>query len=234
MTKHALNAFLATSVTFANEVASICEVVGADAKEVERGLKSDRRIGAGAYLAPGAAFAGGTLARDVGFLTGVGRARGITTPLLASILPSNAAHRLWAQNLLRTLFADLSRTTVAVWGLTYKSGTDTLRESPAVELCEWILREGAQLRVHDPVVRSLPPQWGSAVARTDSPLAAVRGAQALVLAVDWPVYREVDGAELLQSIDQLVVLDPNRMRPDLATAAARLRYFAVGIPRTSA
>jgi len=234
MTKHALNAFLATSVTFANEVASICEVVGADAKEVERGLKSDRRIGAGAYLAPGAAFAGGTLARDVGFLTGVGRARGITTPLLASILPSNAAHRLWAQKMLHTLFADLSRTTIAVWGLTYKSGTDTLRESPAVELCEWILREGAQLRVHDPVVRSLPPQWGSAVARTDSPLAAVRGAQALVLAVDWPVYREVDGAELLQSIDQLVVLDPNRMRPDLATAAARLRYLAVGMPRTSA
>jgi UDPglucose 6-dehydrogenase len=234
MTKHALNAFLATSVTFANEVASICEVVGADAKEVERGLKSDRRIGAGAYLAPGAAFAGGTLARDVGFLTGVGRARGITTPLLASILPSNAAHRLWAQNLLRTLFADLSRTTIAVWGLTYKSGTDTLRESPAVELCEWILHEGAQLQVHDPVVRSLPQQWGSAVRRTDSPLAAVRGAQALVLAVDWPVYREVDAAELLQSIDQLVVLDPNRMRPDLATTAARLRYFAVGMPRTSA
>jgi UDPglucose 6-dehydrogenase len=234
MTKHALNAFLATSVTFANEVASICEVVGADAKEVERGLKSDRRIGAGAYLAPGAAFAGGTLARDVGFLTGVGRARGITTPLLASILPSNAAHRLWAQNTLRTLFADLSRTNIAVWGLTYKSGTDTLRESPAVELCEWILREGAQLRVHDPVVRSLPPQWGSAVRRTDSPLAAVHGAQALVLAVDWPVYREVDGAELLQSIDQLVVLDPNRMRPDLATIAARLRYFAVGMPRAPA
>ena len=234
MTKHALNAFLATSVTFANEVASICEAVGADAKEVERGLKSDRRIGAGAYLAPGAAFAGGTLARDVGFLTGVGRARGLTTPLLASILPSNAAQRLWAQNLLRTLFADLSRTAIAVWGLTYKSGTDTLRESPAIELCEWILREGAQLRVHDPVVRSLPPQWGSAVRRTDSPLAAVHGAQALVLAVDWPVYREIDGAELLQSIDQLVVLDPNRMRPDLATAAGRLRYFAVGMPRPSA
>ena len=234
MTKHALNAFLATSVTFANEVASICESVGADAKEVERGLKSDRRIGAGAYLAPGAAFAGGTLGRDVGFLNGIARARGITTPLLASILPSNAAHRLWAQNILRTLFADLSRATIAVWGLTYKAGTDTLRESPAVELCEWILRERAQLRVHDPVVRSLPQQWGNAVRRTDCPLAAVRGAQALVLAVDWPMYREVDGAQLLQSVEQLAVLDPNRIRPDLAIAGARLRYFAVGMPRTAA
>jgi UDPglucose 6-dehydrogenase len=230
MTKHAINAFLAASVTFANEVASICESVGADGKEVERGLKSDRRIGRGAYLAPGAAFAGGTLARDVAFLSGVARARGIATPLLSAILPSNAAHRLWAQNLLRALFADLSRATIAVWGLTYKPGTDTLRGSPAVELCEWILREGAQLRVHDPVVRDLPQQWGNTALRTDSPLAAVRGADALVMAVGWPMYREVDAAELIQSADQLVVLDPNRMRPDLAAAGARLRYFAVGMP----
>ncbi len=230
MTKHAINAFLAASVTFANEVATICESVGADGKQVEHGLKSDRRIGPGAYLAPGAAFAGGTLARDVAFLSGVARARGIATPLLSAILPSNAAHRLWAQNILRTLFADLSRTTIAVWGLTYKPGTDTLRGSPAVELCEWILREGALLRVHDPVVRSLPQHWGNAVERTDSPLAAARGAHALVMAVDWPMYREVDVAGLIRDVDQLVVLDANRMRPDLAGTGARLRYFAVGRP----
>src|SRR5262249_23256310 len=208
----------------------ICESVGADGKQVERGLKSDRRIGPGAYLAPGAAFAGGTLARDVAFLSGVARARGIATPLLSAILPSNAAHRLWAQNMLRTLFADLSRPTVAVGGLTYKPGTDTLRGSPAVELCEWILREGAQLRVHDPVVRELPPQWGNAVQRTDSPLTAVRGSDALVMAVAWPMYREVDAAELMRGVDALVVLDANRIRPDLAAAGARLRYFAVGTP----
>jgi UDPglucose 6-dehydrogenase len=228
MTKHALNAFLAASVTFANEVASVCESVGADGKQVERGLKSDRRIGPGAYLAPGAAFAGGTLAREVGFLNAVARTRRIATPLLSAILPSNAAHRLWAQNILRGQFTDLSRTTIAVWGLTYKADTDTLRGSPTVELCEWLLREGAQLRVHDPLVRGLPEHWTHAVRRTDSPLAAVRGAQALVVTVGWPLYRQVPVAELLEGVDELVVLDPDRIRPDLAAVGARLRYFAVG------
>jgi len=159
MTKHALNAFLAASVTFANEVARMCELVGADAKQVERGLKSDPRIGPRAYLAPGAAFAGGTLARDVAFLNQIARERAIATPLLASILPSNAAHRRWAQQALRTLFGDLSRTTVAVWGLTYKPGTDTLRRSLAVELCDWLLEQGATIRVHDPIVGELPQHW---------------------------------------------------------------------------
>ena len=84
MTKHALNAFLATSVTFANELARLCEAVGADAKEVERGLKSEGRIGPKAYLSPGAAFAGGTLARDLRFLTGFGKEFAVQTPLLQS------------------------------------------------------------------------------------------------------------------------------------------------------
>ncbi len=229
MTKHALNAFLAVSVAFANEVASVCEVVGADAKQVERGLKSDRRIGHGAYLAPGAAFAGGTLARDVSFLGGVTREHGLRAPLLSAVLPSNAAHALWVQNTLRRLFADLPRTTIAVWGLTYKAGTDTLRGSATVELCDWLLREGATLRVHDPAVGNLPPRWDSRVERADSPLAAVRGADALVMTVAWPMYREIGAGQLAEAADGLVVLDPNRCRPDLATANVRLRYFAVGL-----
>jgi UDPglucose 6-dehydrogenase len=229
MTKHALNSFLALSVTFANEIASICEQVGADAKQVEHGLKSDRRIGPGAYLAPGSAFAGGTLARDVAFLTDTALARGITTPLLSAILPSNAAHRLWAQRTLRRLFTNLSRTTIAVWGLTYKPDTDTLRDSPAVELCDWILREGAALRVHDPVVRQLPQHWGANVERSDIPLDAVRGADALVVAVAWPMYREIGALQLVEAADRLVVLDANRLRPDLATVGHHLSYFAVGL-----
>jgi UDPglucose 6-dehydrogenase len=230
MTKHALNAFLAVSVTFANEVASICEVVGADGKQVERGLKTDRRIGTGAYLAPGAAFAGGTLARDVAFLSGIARERGVTTPLLSAVLPSNTALRLWAQNTLRTLFADLSRTTIAVWGLTYKAGTDTLRGSPAVELCDWMLRQGVTIRVHDPAVRGLPSHWGAAAERSESPLAAVRGAQALVIAAAWPMYREIGAEQLTEAADHLVVLDANRFLPHLAAAGGRLSYLAVGMP----
>ena len=229
MTKHALNAFLALSVAFANEVASVCEVVDADAKQVERGLKTDRRIGEGAYLAPGAAFSGGTLARDVSFLDGIARAHRLHTPLLSAVLPSNAAHRLWARRTLRGLFADLSRTTIALWGLTYKAGTDTLRGSAAVELCDWILRQGATLRVHDPAVTALPSHWDNRVERSDSPIAAVRGADALIISFGWPTYSEVSARQLVDATTSLVVLDPNRSRPDLAAADVRLRYFAVGL-----
>jgi UDPglucose 6-dehydrogenase len=230
MTKHAINAFFATSVAFANEIAAICESVGADAKEVERGLKTEIRIGSRAYLSPGAAFAGGTLARDVTFLNQTARGHGMATPLLSSVLPSNDAHGRWMQQKLRALFADLSLTTVAVWGLTYKPGTDTLRRSMSVEFCDWMIREGATVRVHDPVVKNLPDNWCGAVQRYDDPLAAVQGAHALVVATEWPVYRSISSDQLLQCSDRLVVLDANRFLSNLAATEGRLRYFAVGMP----
>jgi UDPglucose 6-dehydrogenase len=182
--------------------------VGADAKEVERGLKTENRIGPRAYLSPGAAFAGGTLARDIAFLNRTARARGMVTPLLSSVLPSNNAHKLWAQRKLRELFADLSEATVAVWGLTYKPGTDTLRRSMSVELCDWMIGEGAAIHVHDPMAKNLPQHWCGAVERYDDPIAAVHGAHALVMATEWPVYLTISSEQLLQCSDCLVVLDP--------------------------
>ncbi|MEK7383945.1 MAG: nucleotide sugar dehydrogenase, partial [Elusimicrobiota bacterium] len=143
MTKHAINSFLAASVVFANEIASLCEEVGADAKEVERGLKSESRIGPRAYLSPGGAFAGGTLARDVEFLKKIGAAKGLAVPLLGAIRPSNDRHKDWTRRKLARYFPSLSGVPVAVWGLTYKPGTDTLRRSLAVELCDWLLEQGA-------------------------------------------------------------------------------------------
>jgi UDPglucose 6-dehydrogenase len=230
MTKHAVNAFLAASVAFANEIASICESVGADAKEVERGLKTEIRIGPRAYLSPGAAFAGGTLARDVAYLNRTAHEHGVITPLLSSVLASNDAHKRWVQRKLRGLFVDLSRTTVAVWGLTYKPGTDTLRRSPSVELCDWMIREGATIRVHDPMVKSLPEHWCDAVERYDDPIAAVFGAHALVVATEWPLYRTISTDQLIQCSPHLVVLDANRFLTNLAATEGRVRYFAVGMP----
>jgi UDPglucose 6-dehydrogenase len=132
MTKHAVNAFLATSVVFINELASLCEQTGADAKEVERGLKTESRIGPRAYLGPGAAFAGGTLARDVVFLRTLGERVERPTPLMDGVEASNRAHRGWAQRRLQAELGTLAGRTVAVWGLTYKPGTDTLRRSTAL------------------------------------------------------------------------------------------------------
>src|SRR5437867_8108440 len=143
MTKHAVNAFLATSVVFANEIATLCEAVGADAKEVERGLKSEARIGPGAYLGPGAAFAGGTLARDLAYLGAMGAANGVPPRLLDAARASNAAHQRWPDRALAALPGGVEGRTVAVWGLTYKPGTDTLRRSSAVALCTRLIAAGA-------------------------------------------------------------------------------------------
>ena len=117
MTKHAVNSFLATSVTFINELAALCERTGADAKEVERGLKTERRIGPHAYLSPGGAFAGGTLARDVAFLRTLGTNVGRPTPLMDGVVASNAAHRMWARRWLESDLGDLAGTKIAVGAL---------------------------------------------------------------------------------------------------------------------
>jgi UDPglucose 6-dehydrogenase len=229
MTKHAINAFLATSIAFANEIAGICESVGADAADVERGLKTERRIGPGAYLSPGGAFSGGTLARDVALLGRTSLEHEIATPLLSAVLPSNNLHKQWARRKLRNHCADLSQTTVAVWGLTYKVGTDTLRRSLAVELCDWLVNEGAAVRVHDPMAKDLPERWSASVTRLSDPLEAAMGADALVIATGWPEYRQVSADQLLARCGDLLVLDANRSVPQLAAQPQRLKYFAVGM-----
>ncbi len=232
MTKHALNAFLAVSVTFANEIAALCEGVGADAKEVERGLKSEGRIGPKAYLAPGGAFAGGTLARDVSFLTHIGAANGRSTPLLAGVLTSNADHRLWARRTLQRLLGSLDGLCVAVWGLTYKPGTDTLRRSESVALCTWLAEQGARVQTHDPAVATLPEDLARKVTLCRTPLEAACGASALVVATEWPEYASLSAQAIVGAMRQPVVVDPNRF---LASTfqGSRATYVAVGAPWAS-
>ena len=213
MTKHALNAFLATSIAFINEIAVVCESVGADASEVARGVKTDARIGPRAYLSPGGAFAGGTLARDIEFLKSHR-----SLPLISAVKTSNDQHKNWTRTKLREILGDLKTKTVAVWGLTYKPGTDTLRRSTAIELCRWLVTQGARVRAHDPAVKSVPPDLH--VELCASAAEAIRGADALVIATEWPDYRT---AEVPPGT---VVIDPN----GFLQSRSNVRYYAVGKP----
>jgi UDPglucose 6-dehydrogenase len=227
MTKHALNAFLATSVTFINEIASICEQVGADAKEVERGLKSESRIGPKAYLGPGGAFAGGTLARDIAFLTKLGQENDLPIHLVPAIRASNDAHKNWSRRRLVQLLGDLTGKTIAVWGLTYKPGTDTLRRSSAVELCQWLLEQGASVQAHDPAVKSLPNHFAT-IHLCDSPLEAVRDADALVVATEWPDYRAVPISEVVSALRTPLVIDANGFLAASLGSLPNVTYVIVG------
>jgi UDPglucose 6-dehydrogenase len=230
MTKHALNAFLAISITFINELAVICEAVGADAKQVERGLKSEARIGPGAYLSPGGPFAGGTLARDIIFLTQIGAAHGVSTHLFSAVRASNDTHKQWVQRKLLGLLEKLYGQTIAIWGLTYKSGTDTLRRSAAIELCHWLVGQGARVQVHDPAVRKLPEDLERLITLESSPLEAVKGAHALIVATEWQEYRAVLADEVVANMATAIVIDANRFLGPSLGADSRIRYAAVGKP----
>jgi len=229
MTKHAINAFLATSVTFANEIAAVCELVGADAKEVERGLKTESRIGPKAYLSPGGPFAGGTLARDIEFLGSLAKNKLLSIPLLSSVRSSNNAHKNWPKRKLLESFGNLQNVVVAVWGLTYKAGTDTLRRSLSIELCDWLLENGALLQVSDPAVKTLPDHWGTRVKNFTSPLQAVINAQALVVGTEWPQFREALKSLPAKFSDNLLVIDANRYIHDYVNLS-KVKYLSVGTP----
>ena len=232
MTKHAINSFLATSVTFANEIAAICELVGADAKEVERGLKTEMRIGSKAYLGPGGPFAGGTLARDIEFLGVESRAKNLITPLLSSVRVSNDEHKNWVRRKLLEKFPSLKGVAIAIWGLTYKPGTDTLRRSLAVELCDWLIEQKAIVHVHDPVVKELPERWAGKVVSHARALDAVTAASALVVGTEWQEFRQA--ATELGSVasPDFVVIDANR-HLQAAVLPLGLTYIAVGTPAAS-
>jgi len=207
MIKHAINAFLATSITFMNEIARICERVGADAKEVERGLKSESRIGPGAYLSPGGPFAGGTLARDVMVLTEIAQEKKEPLALIPAIKLSNDQHKGWAIQSLRVELGSLAGSVIAVLGLTYKPGTDTLRRSLAIELCRSLLREGAEVRAYDPVVEALPDELSEVTLSCDLN-SVVEGAAATVVCTEWPQIRTADWEKLSRD-NKLFVVDAN-------------------------
>ena len=227
MTKHAINAFLATSVSFINEIASICELVEADAKEVERGLKSDSRIGPKAYLAPGGPIAGGTLTRDISFLEFESKKNNLSSPLISAVLPSNNEHKNWIRRKLQEKFVSLSGISVAIWGLTYKPYTDTLRRSLAVELIDWLISQNAKIFVYDPVVKNLPKQWEGKITYCETSLETLVNAQALVIGTEWPEFNKTSNKISTIAKQNLVIIDPN---PHLyiTVLKADIRYITVG------
>jgi UDPglucose 6-dehydrogenase len=228
MTKHAINAFLAMSVTFANELARLCEVVGADAKEVERGLKSEGRIGPKAYLAPGVAFSGGTLARDLRFLTQFGRQHHVQTPLFDGVITGNDTHKGWAREKIATLLKGVSEPVVAVLGLTYKPGTDTLRRSASVELCRWMHSQGYRIQAHDPAIKSLPNDLKSVITLAPSAREALIGVDLAVVATEWPDFRTLSSTDFLNSMGRPAVIDPNWILAQSLASEPRIRYVTTG------
>ena len=228
LTKHALNAFLATSVAFINEVARLGETVGADTREVERMLKSEPRIGPRAYIRPGGAYGGGTLARDINYLIERGEAGGCRMPLFRGVRDSNDAHREWTYTALVRLLGSLEGQSIAVLGLTYKPDTDTLRRSPAVDLCLRVAAAGGRVIAYDPAVNALPPELAGAFELANNPHEALRGSSAAVVATEWPVFRSLGAEAFLAGRAHATVIDPGGFLAAELQSDRRIRYVVVG------
>ncbi|MBX3736374.1 MAG: UDP-glucose/GDP-mannose dehydrogenase family protein [Candidatus Didemnitutus sp.] len=229
MVKHALNGFLALSIAFINEIATVAETVGADAAEISAGLKSEPRIGPRAYLGAGGPFAGGTLARDVVALSELGAVRQLPLALIPAIKQSNDRHRSWAARKISAALADVPHPTIAVLGLAYTPGTSTLRRSAAVELCRALAASGATVRAFDPLIRETDAEHRD-IPLVASPNAALAGAHAVAICTEWSALRELDWPALLASMARPVVVDANRHIEKLAAGHPGLVYLTVGRP----
>ncbi len=227
MTKHALNSFLALSITFINEIARLCEHVGADAKEVSQALKSEARIGPRAYLGPGGPFAGGTLARDVVSLTKLAEAKGEKISVIPAVKTSNDLHRGWAFARVQICVGDLSGKRIGILGLTYKTNTDTLRRSTALELCAKLLDAGAIVSAYDPAVKSLPKEFKS-ISLGNDVAGVLKGVDAAVICTEWPQFRQADWQKIAAKMRAKIFVDANRFLENELKTIPGIRHFSVG------
>ena len=233
MTKHAINAFLATSVTFANELAAVCERAGADARSVERGLKSDVRIGPKAYVRAGEAFAGGTLARDLAFLATIGDREQLALQQLRATAASNERHRDWTYERVASISGGVAGRRVAILGLVYKPGTDTLRASASVALARRLTAAGATVVAYDPAIPADDSRLAHVAVTVASAADALADADVAVVATAWPQFKEIP-AEHFARMRGTLVVDPGRFLEDRLDALGGMRYVAFGRPETAA
>jgi len=227
MAKHALNAFLATSISFVNELADLAEACGADLRDVVRALRHDRRIGPHAFLSPGPGFSGGTLGRDVQTLRRLARDAGRDTLQLDATLAVNSARVSKLIQKLTRACGGLRGRRVGLLGLTYKPGTSTLRRSHALELAGLLLAAGAEVQAFDPQV-SRPPPEPQGLALCADAYRAAEAADALVVITPWPEFKSLDLLRLRGAMRQAVLLDAHNLLDDHAARNAGFHYCGVG------
>jgi len=211
--KYAANAFLVTKLSFANAIAAVCEAVGADIDDVVLGLGHDSRIGA-SHLRPGPGWGGSCFPKDSRALIHQAGQAGYDFRFLDSAVEVNLQQfDRMVDKVRRAVGGDLSGRTVAVWGLTFKAGTDDLRDSPALEVVDRLLAAGAGLRAHDPTVPVWRDPVPTAVELFDDPVEACRGADALVVLTEWPAFTTVDPGVALGVMAGRAVVDTRNLLP---------------------
>ena len=228
--KYGANAFLALKISFINELAALAERMGADIREVARGIGLDARIGL-RFLQAGLGWGGSCFPKDTLALLAMGREYGLRLPIVEAAWEVNARQRERVVEKLLGELKTLKGKTIALLGLSFKPHTDDLRDSPALALARLLLERGAFVRAHDPV--ALPRarrEVGRSLEYAETPEAVLAGADAVVLATDWPEYRTWPWRELRPLLRHALVVDARNHLDGEALARAGYRYLGVGIP----
>ena len=235
MTKYAANAMLATRISFMNQIARLCDAVGADVTLVRKGIGSDRRIGP-AFLFPGPGYGGSCFPKDVKALMRTGEDKGVPLDILHAVEVANERQkRVLFEKLERRLGAALRGATIAVWGLAFKAETDDVRESPALVLVEQLLAAGVHVRVHDPAaLGSARRQLGERVTYAAHAYDAVEGAAALAIVTEWLEYRNPDFERIKQALSRRLIVDGRNLYDPQRMARLGFIYESIGRPAACA
>jgi UDPglucose 6-dehydrogenase len=229
ITKYGANAMLATRISFMNQMADLCERVGADVTMVRRGLGTDRRIGS-AFLFPGPGYGGSCFPKDVKALIRTAQSMGMEPSLWESVeLVNERQKRVLLHKLLDRLGPNLRGRQVAVWGLSFKAETDDMRESPSLPLIDGILEAGGAVRAHDPKAMETARQlYGDRLYYARDPYDAVAGADALVIVTEWLVYRNPDFTRMKAQLATPLVLDGRNLYDPERMTRMGFEYHGIG------
>ena len=227
MIKYASNAFLAAKISFINEIANICEALGADVKEVAVGMGYDKRIGP-YFLDAGLGFGGSCFPKDVAALAHMAAVHGCHPQLLRAVMDINRDQRRQALYKVRELLGTLDEKVIGILGLAFKPNTDDMREAPSIEIIHLLQSEGAQVRAYDPVATANAGRYLHDVTLCRDAYEVADGADALIVVTEWNEFKHLSLSRLKQAMRQPIVVDGRNIYDPKEMEALGFIYRGVG------
>ena len=232
MTKYAANAMLATKISFMNEIANICEKVGADANQVRIGIGSDQRIGY-SFIYPGVGYGGSCFPKDIKALNKIAKDNGYTAQLITAVEEVNDAQKLViAQKIVKRFGEDLTEFIFGIWGLAFKPGTDDMREAPSIYVIKELVKRGAQIKAYDPkAIDEAKGQYLKGVQNieyVDSKYKVLKDANALVLLTEWKEFRSPNFKEIKTQLKTPVIFDGRNQYNTFNLQEMGIEYYQIG------
>jgi UDPglucose 6-dehydrogenase len=228
LVKYASNAMLATRISFMNDIAALCEKVGADAEQVRRGMGADQRIGY-PFLFPGIGYGGSCFPKDVKALIATARRHGIDLDLLRAVEDTNRRQRRRLLSKALRHFGDLAGRAFAVWGLAFKPRTDDVREAPAIEVIEGLLGKGAHVQVFDPVAMDRArARLGDRVRYAPGPYEALEGTDGVFVVTEWNEFRNPDFERMKALMRTPAVFDGRNVFDPAEMREMGFAYYGIG------